>query len=70
MQDGRATPETPAPWDAYGSRAFFEGKPLEAANDTPSPLTLWALDIKGWTWAQYVAWWKVHPRHCRDAPPF
>jgi hypothetical protein len=63
-------PETPAPWDTFGSRPSFDGKLLEPANDRPSAFELWALDIQGWTWAQYVAWLKVHPRHCRDAPPF
>lgn len=61
--------EHPAPWDAYEVKASYDGKLLQAANDVPPAFLLWALDGKGWTWRQYVAWAKVHPRHCRHAPP-
>jgi len=61
--------EIPAPWDAYVTKANYDGRPLEPANDVPDPLILWALSGVGWTWPQYVAWAKVHPRHDRHAPP-
>ena len=62
-------PDKPAPWDTYEPRPFFGGKPLVAANDVPPAFLLWALDAQGWTWRQYLAWAKTHPRHCHDAPP-
>ena len=65
-----APPEIPTPWDAYESQPLFDGKLLEPANDVPPALILWILHGCGWTWPQYVAWAKLHPRHHQGAPPF